>query len=63
MPRKLWDAYLRDRLLALIEETDAQVLSFDGVVPYPGVIGAKLKKNDLALVWVRRGLWQKKPQG
>jgi spore coat polysaccharide biosynthesis predicted glycosyltransferase SpsG len=63
MPRKLWDAYLRDRLLALIEETDAQVLSFDGVVPYPGVIGAKLKKSDLALVWVRRGLWQKKPQG
>jgi spore coat polysaccharide biosynthesis predicted glycosyltransferase SpsG len=63
MPRKLWDAYLRDRLLALIEETDAQVLSFDGVVPYPGVISAKLKKNDLALVWVRRGLWQRKPQG
>jgi UDP:flavonoid glycosyltransferase YjiC (YdhE family) len=63
MPRKLWDAYLRDRLLALIEETNAQVLSFDGVVPYPGVIAAKLKKNDLALVWVRRGLWQKKPQG
>ena len=63
MPRKLWDAYLRDRLLALIEETDAQVLSFDGVVPYPGVIGAKLKKSDLALVWVRRGLWQQKPQG
>ena len=63
MPRKLWDAYLRDRLLALIEETDAQVLSFDGVVPYPGVIGAKLRKSDLALVWVRRGLWQKKPQG
>lgn len=63
MPRKLWDAYLRDRLLALIEETDAQVLSFDGVVPYPGVIGAKLKKSNLALVWVRRGLWQQKPQG
>jgi UDP-N-acetylglucosamine:LPS N-acetylglucosamine transferase len=63
MPRKLWDAYLRDRLLALIEETDAQVLSFDGVVPYPGVIAAKLRKSDLALVWVRRGLWQRKPQG
>ena len=63
IPRKLWDAYLRDRLLALIEETDAQVLSFDGVVPYPGVIGAKLKKSNLALVWVRRGLWQQKPQG
>ena len=63
MPRKMWDAYLRDRLLALIEETNARVLSFDGVVPYPGVIGAKLKRNELALVWIRRGLWQKKPQG
>ena len=37
MPRDKWDVYLRDRLLALIDETDAKVLTFDGVVPYPGV--------------------------
>jgi UDP-N-acetylglucosamine:LPS N-acetylglucosamine transferase len=54
--------YLRDRLLALVEETGAKVLSFDGVVPYPGVIAAKNANPDLKLVWVRRGLWQKKPQ-
>ena len=62
MSREKWDAYLRDRLSALIEETDAKVLSFDGVVPYPGVIAAKHANPAIKLVWVRRGLWQKKPQ-
>lgn len=62
MSREKWDTYLRDRLLALIEETDAKVLSFDGVVPYPGVIATKNANPALKLVWVRRGLWQKKPQ-
>ncbi len=62
MSREKWDQYLRDRLLALIEETGAKVLSFDGVVPYSGVIATKNSNPSLALVWVRRGLWQKKPQ-
>ena len=62
MTRENWDEYLRDRLLALVDETGARVMSFDGVVPYPGVIAAKFSHPKLALVWVRRGLWQKKPQ-
>ncbi|CAB4699506.1 unannotated protein [freshwater metagenome] len=62
MSREKWDTYLRDRLLALVEETDAKVLSFDGVVPYPGIIAARNANPQLKLVWVRRGLWQKKPQ-
>lgn len=62
MTREKWDVYLRDRLLALVEETGAKVLSFDGVVPYPGVIATKNANPRLKLVWVRRGLWQKKPQ-
>ena len=62
MSRDAWDIYLRDRLVALIDETDAKILSFDGVVPYPGVIAAKMQRPDVKLVWVRRGLWQKKPQ-
>ncbi|MSO43461.1 MAG: UDP-N-acetylglucosamine--LPS N-acetylglucosamine transferase [Candidatus Planktophila sp.] len=62
MSREKWDKYLRDRLLALIDETGAQVLSFDGVVPYPGVIATKNANPTLKLVWIRRGLWQKKPQ-
>ncbi len=62
MEREKWDDYLRDRLMALVDETGATVMSFDGVVPYPGVIAAKFSHPKLALVWVRRGLWQKKPQ-
>jgi UDP-N-acetylglucosamine:LPS N-acetylglucosamine transferase len=62
MPRENWDDYLRDRLMALVDETGATVMSFDGVVPYPGVIAAKFSHPKLAVVWVRRGLWQKKPQ-
>ena len=62
MSRDSWDKYLRDRLVALVEETDAKLISFDGVVPYPGVIAAKVKAPQISLVWVRRGLWQKKPQ-
>jgi UDP-N-acetylglucosamine:LPS N-acetylglucosamine transferase len=62
MSRDKWDVYLRDRLVALADETGARVMSFDGVVPYPGVIAAKVSHPKLALVWVRRGLWQKKPQ-
>ena len=54
-----WDRYFRDRLIAIADETGASVISFDGVVPYPGFIATKLKRPDLTIVWVRRGLWQK----
>ena len=60
MPRPKWDLYLRDRLVALIDETDAQVLTYDGVVPYAGVIAARIARPNVKLVWIRRGLWQKK---
>ena len=62
MTRDNWDIYLRDRLLALVDETGARVLSFDGVVPYPGIIGVKNIRPEISLVWVRRGFWQKTPQ-
>ena len=54
-----WDRYFRDRLIAIADETGASVISFDGVVPYPGFIATKLKRPDLTIVWVRRGLWQR----
>jgi len=59
MPAPRWDRYFRDRLIAIADETGASVISFDGVVPYPGFIATKLKRPDLAIVWVRRGFWQK----
>ena len=60
MPRPKWDLYLRDRLVALIDETDAKILTYDGVVPYAGVIAARIARPNVKLVWIRRGLWQKK---
>jgi len=59
MPAHRWDRYFRDRLIAIADETGASVISFDGVVPYPGFIATKLRRPDLRIVWVRRGLWQK----
>jgi spore coat polysaccharide biosynthesis predicted glycosyltransferase SpsG len=46
MRRLEWDAYLRDRLVALIDETNASIVSFDGVVPYPGIISIKRLRPD-----------------
>lgn len=59
MKRHLWDSYLQARLIAAAEETGAKVISFDGVVPYPGFIATKIMNPHLTLVWVRRGLWQR----
>jgi UDP-N-acetylglucosamine:LPS N-acetylglucosamine transferase len=63
MPRWRWDRYLRDRLVALIDELDAKLITFDGVVPYPGIFAAKLKRPEVSLVWIRRGMWRSQPQG
>ena len=57
--RSKWDRYFQDRLLALAEETDAKIISFDGVTPYPGFILTKNANSKLTTVWVRRGLWRK----
>lgn len=63
MPRWRWDRYLRDRLVALIDETGAKVVTFDGVVPYPGILAAKFKRPQVSFVWIRRGMWRAQPQG
>lgn len=63
MPRKKWDRYLKERLVALIDESGASIITFDGVVPYPGIIAAKFARPHISLIWIRRGMWQKNPQG
>lgn len=60
MSRSNWDLYIRDRIVALIDETDAKVLVFDGVIPHAGFIAARNVRPAVKLVWMRRGLWQKK---
>jgi spore coat polysaccharide biosynthesis predicted glycosyltransferase SpsG len=60
MSRSNWDFYIRDRITALIDETGANVIVFDGVIPHAGFIAARNARPGVKLVWMRRGLWQNK---
>ena len=56
--KRAWHrGYLRDRIVALAEEVNADVIAFDGVVPYVGLLEA-LSSLDVARVWIRRGVWR-----
>ncbi len=58
LSKRAWHrGYLRDRIVALAEEVEADVIAFDGVVPYPGLLAA-LRRLPAAAVWVRRGVWR-----
>jgi UDP:flavonoid glycosyltransferase YjiC (YdhE family) len=60
MRRSKWDFYIRDRITALIDETNAKILVFDGVIPHAGFIAASNARPGVKLIWMRRGMWQKK---
>ena len=56
--KRAWHrGYLRDRIIALANEIDAEVIAFDGVVPYVGLLDA-LRHLDVTSVWFRRGVWR-----
>lgn len=56
--KRAWHrGYLRDRIVALAEELHADVVAFDGVVPYVGLLDA-LQRLDVVRVWIRRGVWR-----
>ena len=56
--KRAWHrGYLRDRIVALAQEVKADVIAFDGVVPYVGLLDA-LARLDVARVWIRRGVWR-----
>lgn len=55
--RRWHRGYLRDRIVALATAVDADVVAFDGVVPYIGLINA-LERLPVARVWFRRGVWR-----
>ncbi len=58
MPVPQWHGYLRDRLVALVRELDAQVVAFDGVAPYLGLLRARAMLPDVPFMWFRRGMWR-----
>lgn len=56
--KRAWHrGYLADRIQALATEVKADVVLFDGVVPYTGLLTA-LSRLDVAAVWMRRGVWR-----
>jgi hypothetical protein len=58
MPQTSWHGYLKDRLQALVEETGARLVAFDGVVPYLGLVRARTALPRVPFVWMRRGMWR-----
>ena len=58
MPRSDWHRYLADRVVALAQELGAEVVAFDGVAPYRGLVLARRRLPGTAFVWFRRGLWR-----
>jgi hypothetical protein len=54
-----WHRYLCDRLVAIIDETGADAVLFDGVAPYPGIYRASRQRRGIPFIWLRRGMWQK----
>lgn len=57
MPRRFWNRYLRTRVVALASEVEADVVLFDGVAPYRGLLATRPYLPDTAFIWVRRGMW------
>lgn len=53
-----WHPYLRDRLVALAQEVQAQAVVFDGVFPYGGLLQARAALPGVRFIWMRRGMWQ-----
>jgi hypothetical protein len=54
-----WDAYLADRITALLRETGASAFVFDGVFPYDGILRALRRNPHVPFIWSRRGMWVK----
>ena len=58
VPKLRWDAYVCDRITALLEETGASAFVFDGVFPYDGVLRAIRRNPHVPFIWSRRGMWK-----
>lgn len=59
VPAADWPHYLRDRLLAIIDEIGADIVAFDGVAPYRGLYLARSRAKHVPFVWFRRGMWKR----
>ena len=52
-----WDRYVERRFEIFISEVNPDVVLFDGVAPYLGVINALRRHPSVSAGWLRRGMW------
>lgn len=57
-PAEAWRASLRERILNIVDHHRPAVVVLDSSNPYPGVLEALVSRPEIALVWVRRGMWR-----
>jgi UDP:flavonoid glycosyltransferase YjiC (YdhE family) len=57
IPGERWNDYVENRFRAFIEEVQPDVVLFDGVAPYIGILNALLHYPSISAGWLRRGMW------
>ena len=57
IPAGRWNDYVERRFQIFLAEVQPEVVLFDGVAPYVGILGALLDHPDIAAGWLRRGMW------
>lgn len=59
IPARRWDRYVEGRFEIFLNEVEPDVVLFDGVAPYVGVINALRRHGSISAGWLRRGMWLK----
>lgn len=57
IPRERWNEYVERRFRLFISEVGTDVVLFDGVAPYPGILQALSDQPQISAGWLRRGMW------
>jgi hypothetical protein len=61
IPPESWHKYVERRFELFLAETRPEVVLFDGVAPYNGVINALRRQPSISAGWLRRGMWKSGP--
>lgn len=57
IPRERWNEYVERRFRLFMAEVGTEVVLFDGVAPYPGILEALRDHPEISAGWLRRGMW------
>lgn len=57
VPRERWNLYVERRFGLFLSEVEPDVVLFDGVAPYFGIIRALADYPSISAGWIRRGMW------